>query len=287
MNSLSFKKIRNQDLVKQTITNILSKIQNHLNSTILIGSEIEFYFHGDIEKLGNILLNNSNIKNIIIGEIKKEDGDNQYEICFVPQHDPIILANNIELTKQELRKISQKNNFEIDFSAKPYHNQPGSGLHFHISLYKNNINIFSNDNSILMLHAIAGLCHTMKGLMILFNSCKKDYLRISPYYNAPTTVSWGGNNRTVAIRIPCTGDNRRIEHRLAGANSDPYLVIMAILCGIDQGITNKLLPSERTYGIAYDLQYNLEKLPTNINDSLKSFRNFLKDYQNRHSYPLG
>jgi len=90
------------------------------------------------------------------------------------------------------------------------------------------------------------------------------------YDNAPTKICWGGNNRTVAIRVPeSTADpqNRHIEHRVPGVDADPFAVIAAILAGAHYGIVNSINPGEKIYGNAYEPQYKLLKLPGSLEEA--------------------
>ena len=84
----------------------------------------------------------------------------------------------------------------------------------------------------------------------------------------PNAPSWGLDNRTVAVRVP-TGSSEaiRIEHRVAGADANPYLMMASILAGIHHGLTNELDPGPAVEGNAYE---QLEQaLPTNLRDALR------------------
>jgi glutamine synthetase len=88
--------------------------------------------------------------------------------------------------------------------------------------------------------------------MLLCAPNANSYRRLRPLSYAPTAPTWGYNNRTVALRIP-TGDPaaRRIEHRVAGADANPYLVLAAVLAGIHHGLANQLAPDAPITGNAY------------------------------------
>ena len=122
--------------------------------------------------------------------------------------------------------------------AKPLARQASSGLHVHVSLLEQDgANLFARDEQALG-HAIAGLQATMAEAMLVFAPNANSYRRLRPLSYAPTAPTWGYNNRTVALRIP-TGppSARRIEHRLAGADANPYLVLAAVLAGIHHGLS--------------------------------------------------
>jgi glutamine synthetase len=88
--------------------------------------------------------------------------------------------------------------------------------------------------------------------MLLCAPNANSYRRLRPLSYAPTAPTWGHNNRTVALRIPI-GDPaaRRIEHRVAGADANPYLVLAAVLAGIHHGLSHELVPDAPIIGNAY------------------------------------
>ena len=120
------------------------------------------------------------------------------------------------------------------FMAKPYEEHAGSGMHIHISMQNNRgENVFadaSGEDSTLLKRALAGMIDLMPASMALLAPNVNSYRRFQPGMYVPTQASWGHNNRTVALRIPC-GDrhNHRVEYRVAGADANPYLVMAAIL----------------------------------------------------------
>jgi len=212
-----------------------------------IGAEIEFYMQdtdvGDIRAK----CENANVKFI---DIKKEEGDNQWEISIPHESNPALIADEI----LKIRRIFDK----ADFSAMPLKDSFGNSLHIHVSLFdKEGKNIFTkngDDESIYMKYAIGGLLETMPQYMNVFAPYEECYDRLKYGKDAPSTISWGGNNRTVALRLPTTTtepENRRIEHRVAAADTDPYLVVSAILEGMSFGILNEILPkTDKVYGDA-------------------------------------
>ncbi len=88
---------------------------------------------------------------------------------------------------------------------------------------------------------LAGMIDLMPSSMALLAPNVNSYRRFQPGMYVPTQASWGHNNRTVALRIPC-GDrhNHRVEYRVAGADANPYLVMAAIFAGILHGLDNEL-----------------------------------------------
>jgi len=136
--------------------------------------------------------------------------------------------------------------------AKPFEARAGSGLHVHVSLVdRDGRNVFAADPAALG-HAIAGLQATMAESMLLCAPNANSFRRLRPLSYAPLAATWGHDNRTVALRVPSGPPAaRRIEHRLAGADASPYLVLAAVLAGIHHGLCNRLEPGPPTRGNAY------------------------------------
>jgi Glutamine synthetase len=143
-------------------------------------------------------------------------------------------------------------------------------MHLHLSLYdKNYKNVFSKNKlkNKYLLHAIGGLQKTMYESMAIFAPNINSYRRFLPDQFVPVNSSWGPNNRSVAFRIPVSNeDATRIEHRVAGAEANPYLVLSSILSGIMYGFKNKIIPDKPRTDNACD---NPDKeMPLNISEAL-------------------
>ena len=94
-----------------------------------------------------------------------------------------------------------------------------------------------------MKNAIGGLLDTIPDMFAIFAPGRNSYRRFVPDLYVPVNKTWGYNNRSVTVRIP-SGDDaaRRLEHRVAGADANPYLVLAALLAGVHHGITNAIDP---------------------------------------------
>ena len=145
-------------------------------------------------------------------------------------------------------------------------------MHFNV-LDEKNLNVFNDgtsEGSPILKHAIAGLLSGMSESTLVFAPHFNSYRRLRPDTHAPTSASWGYENRTTAIRIP-GGDPvaRRIEHRVAGADANPYLVVAAILGAALYGIENELEPPDPNPGRAYSER--LPKLPADWASAVNAF----------------
>ncbi|MGH1330664.1 MAG: glutamine synthetase family protein [Paracoccaceae bacterium] len=203
-----------------------------------------------------------------------ENGAGQFEINMMHVADPLQAADDAVLFKRLVRGIARKHGLAATFMAKPYGERSGSGFHVHFSLVdENGANVFDNggeEGTPLMLNAVAGLLETMQENTLTFAPHENSYRRLLPGAHAPTSVAWGYENRTAAIRIP--GGNhkaRRIEHRVAGADANPYLVVASILGGALIGIEENLQPAAPIEGDAYSLK--LDNLPLDWATAIQAF----------------
>lgn len=239
-------------------------ILNNLNYHARFGVELEFYIEG-IEK-EHLFLNSINNKIASLGFFcEKESSIHQYEIksgCYADSNN---LIKHFELVKELLTETAQKLDGNVSFKAKPYLDRAGSALNVHVNLVNSeNSNLFYRNQqkySDYLIHSIGGLCAMMKNHMLFFAPNNDSHLRFQyPDIHTPTTVSWGMNNRTAAIRIPESDDKCRLEHRVPGADCNLEKVLIAIIEGIAFGIENKIVPPNRVYGVASDAQYKMESL---------------------------
>ncbi len=182
----------------------------------------------------------------------------QFEINLTHRDDPLAACDDAILLKRSIKAIAARHDMQATFMAKPYEHLAGNGLHLHVSLYdEQGCNLMADDEpgrepSPTLCHAIGGLQHTLHDAMLLFAPHANSYRRFQRENYVPLNGSWGYNNRTVALRIPAGGAaDRRIEHRLSGADANPYLVTAAILAGIHHGLTARLACDTPISGNAY------------------------------------
>ena len=176
----------------------------------------------------------------------------QYEVNLGHMADPLCAADHAFLLKRATKAAAREVEALATFMAKPFEDRAGNGLHVHVSLVdRDGRNVFAADPAALG-HAIAGLQATMAESMLLCAPNANSYRRLRPLSYAPLAATWGHDNRTVALRVPSGPEAaRRIEHRLAGADASPYLVLAAVLAGIHHGLCKRLEPGPPTRGNAY------------------------------------
>ncbi len=185
-----------------------------------------------------------------------EGGVGQFEVNLLHNSDAMKSADDAVLFKRFTKGIAQKHGLAASFMAKPYVDGAGSGLHLHFSILdKDGNNVFDNqtdEGSPTLLHAIDGVMNSLPDMGLIFAPHRNSYRRLTPESHAPTGICWGYENRTAAIRVPGgPSAARRIEHRVAGADANPYLVLAAILGAALDGIENGQMPVDPINGDAY------------------------------------
>ena len=213
-------------------------------------------------------------QNIEIDTINHESGSAQMEINF--QHGgPLDLADQVFLFKRTLRQSAIKHKLYATFMAKPMENQPGSSLHLHQSLHnkKNGKNIFFNKKNILsnlMKNYIGGLQEYTPKLMPIHAPNVNSYRRLFATWDAPRNTKWGIGNRSCGFRIPSNEEkSMRIENRISGSDTNPYLIIAANLAAGYLGIKNKIKPTQETKKSVFDDKKS--SLPKNMEEAILLF----------------
>jgi glutamine synthetase len=239
-------------------------------------SEIEFYLHGSdacasMPAFWNEVRAACQKQNIGIFKIEKEKGREQHEVALTVA-DPVKTASDTVALKSIVTEIAARHKLRADFSAKPFAGEPGSGLHIHVHLVdERGKNVFFKDDAKIsdaLQFSIGGLLAWLPGCMPVFAPRAESYARFAPGGNAPTTISWGANNRTVAVRLPdAAHDNKRIEHRASGSDADPMLVMAVVLAAMHYGLKNKIQPSAQIYGDASLSQYDLPGFPVSLEEA--------------------
>jgi glutamine synthetase len=179
----------------------------------------------------------------------------QYEVNLHHVPDALAAADHAVLLKRVIRRAAEACGMAATFMAKPYADQAGSGTHIHVSLLDGEgVNVFAADEvtgSVRLGHAAAGLLAAMPESVALLAPNVNSMRRFQPDNFVPLVPCWGVNNRTAAVRIPA-GDAgaRRLEHRVAGADANPYLTVAAVLAGMHHGLVTELAPPPPVIGNA-------------------------------------
>ena len=207
--------------------------------------------------------------------IMVENGLGQFEITLNHQPDPLAAADHAILLRRAVRGVARDFGLHGTFMAKPYGESAGSGLHIHCSLLDEaGGNLFDDGGERgtgLLRNAVAGLLAATAESFLIFAPNLNSYRRFVGGAHAPGSACWGYENRSAAVRIPL-GDPkaRRFEHRLAGADANPYLVTAAILAAMLYGIEQELEAPPAISGNGYEVS-DLAPLPRDWLAAIEAF----------------
>ncbi len=180
----------------------------------------------------------------------------QFEINLGHRADALAACDDAVLLKRVIKSVARQHGALASFMAKPLAGQAGSGMHLHVSLLdRDGRNVFActpDAPADTLRHAVGGLQASARDNLLLFAPHANSYRRFVANAFVPLNDSWGFNNRTVALRIPHSDRaNTRIEHRIAGADANPYLAAAAVLAGILHGLEHRPDPGPPVSGNAY------------------------------------
>lgn len=245
--------------------------QNAVGGNLYALSELDY--HGPLLE---VLRQAFDTQDLPYEGIIKESAPSQFEINVAHSDDVMLLADQVIRMQRTIRAVSARHGFVASFMPKPIDDEAGNGLHVHCSLLnENGTNVFDDggeEGSDLLRYAVAGCLELLPASMLLFAPSFNAYRRFQPGNHAPTESAWGYDNRTTAIRIPeSPSAARRLEHRVAGADANPYLVLAAVLAGIWHGIENTLSPPNPIEGNAWDQEIDAPALPTTMDEAISVF----------------
>ncbi len=292
---------------RHVLERVLEKFQR-LNLTPVVALEYEFYFvdkartasgqpqppplpltarrefrtqinsMGDLNEYSGLLASIDaacHVQQVPASSALAEYGPGQFEINLHHQPDALNACDQAMRFKRIVKSMARLHGCDATFLAKPYRDMAGSGLHIHVSvLDAGGRNIFSCDdpaNNADLRHAVSGLLATLADGMAVCAPGPNSYRRFVAEAYVPMIASWSINNRGSAVRIPMSdAANKRIEHRLAGADANPYLVMAWVLAGIHYGLSRAVEPPAILKGNAYETQG--EALPIHWAIAIDRFR---------------
>jgi len=217
------------------------------------------------------------------GTVLAEYGPGQFEVNLHHVDDALLACDHAIRLKRLVKGVALQHGFEATFMPKPYRDHAGSGAHLHVSMLDAaGHNIFAADDpagSPALRHAIGGLAATINDTMAVCAPTANSYRRFQPEAYVPLNPSWSINNRGVAFRVPHGPPaSRRVEHRVAGADANPYLLAAMVLAGMHLGITRKLDPGPVLAGNAY--RDTSPSIPLSWPEAIVAFERsaFARDY---------
>ncbi|MCL2916923.1 glutamine synthetase family protein [Shewanella litorisediminis] len=198
----------------------------------------------------------------------------QVEITLEHRFDALKAMDEAVRYKRLVKGVAAKHGMQACFMAKPFGELAGSGMHMHVSLADaDGNNLFASDNpegTPGLTQSIAGMMATLEDAQLLFCPNANSFRRFQSASYAPIAKTWGVNNRTVSFRVPGgPAPSRHVEHRICGADANPYLAAAAILAACHHGIRNQLSPGPAIVGNGYEGKH--QTLPTDWLSALCNF----------------
>lgn len=205
-----------------------------------------------------------------------ENGTAMFEVNVAHTADVMKAADDLTILRLIVRAAARAHGFGATFMPKPFPELDGAGLHLHFSVLDDKgHNVFddgSHRGSDMMRGAVAGLLDRAVEMQLAMAPHFSSYRRLKANAYAPTLLAWGYDNRFLPIRIPgSTPDNRRIEHRIGGADANPYLLTALLLHAALDGIQSAAEPPEPVRGAPFDL--DLANVPDQLRTAIDAFRN--------------
>lgn len=202
---------------------------------------------------------------------KGEAAPGQHEVN-IRYDDALEAADRAVLFKHGAKEIADQEGNALTFMAKIHPEQTGSSGHIHVSLWQGNRNVFpatpdSAEMSETMRWFLGGLLSGLRELSLFSASTINSYKRYAAASWAPVNIAWGRDNRTCGIRVVGAGSGLRIENRLPGGDSNPYLAFAAVLAAGYHGIVNRIEPEAEFHGNAYTVS-GLTQVPRSLAEAI-------------------
>ena len=233
------------------------------------GNRIDAYGLGrldDMSPLFDDLYSAAHALGLPVRTLMSEYAPGQFEITLEHRADALRAVDEAVMFKRAVRGVAARHGKIACFMAKPFAELAGTGMHLHASLAdRDGRNACADDapaGSAVLRHAIGGLRETLGDGMAVFAPHANSYRRFRALSYAPVAPTWGVNNRSVSLRVPAGPPaSRHVEHRVAGADANPYLVAAVVLAGMLRGIERGSDPGPPVEGNGY-AQARAGELPT-------------------------
>jgi glutamine synthetase len=197
--------------------------------------------------------------------------------------DLVSMADDMCLYKYIVKNVARRHGKTVTFMPKPIYGDNGSGMHTHISLWKDGAPLFAGSGyaglSDYAIYAIGGILAHAPALLAFTNPTTNSYKRLVPGYEAPVNLAYSQRNRSAACRIPMYSPSpkaKRIEFRCPDPSSNPYLAFSALLMAVLDGIQNKIHPGDPLDKDIYDLEpeqlATVPKTPGSLEESLEALK---------------
>lgn len=200
----------------------------------------------------------------------------QFEFTLRHKADALRATDDAIMYKRLVKGVAVAHGLEATFMAKPFAESAGSGMHLHISMNdakgKNAFASEDPEGTPLLRHAIGGMKAMLAESMAIFAPNANSFRRFKANSYAPVAATWGVNNRTVSLRVPAGSPaSRHVEHRICGADANPYLAMAAVLAAQLHGIRGTIDPGPAVVGNGYEAEGADIRLPNNWAAAIEAF----------------
>lgn len=200
----------------------------------------------------------------------------QFEFTLRHKADALRATDDAIMYKRLVKGVAVKHGLEATFMAKPFAETAGSGMHLHVSMADQaGNNAFASEDPAgtdLLRHAIGGMKALLADGMAIFAPNANSYRRFKANSYAPVAPTWGVNNRTVSLRIPAgPPTSRHVEHRVCGADANPYLAVAAVLAAMAHGMRQRIDPGPPVVGNGYEAAASATRLPNHWAAAIEAF----------------
>lgn len=210
-------------------------------------------------------------------------GQNEVDLRYA---DALTTADNIVTMRTVVREAALAVGQVATFMPKPLWNEPGSGMHTHLSLFQNGRNIFHEPGAQYGLstqarHFIAGLLYHAPEYAVITNQFVNSYKRLWGEQEAPSYICWGHNNRSALVRVPfhkpTKGTSSRVEFRGLDSAANPYLAFAVLLGAGLKGMQGDYELPDGAEDTVWDLTdrerraMGIQPLPTDLFRALEQF----------------
>jgi len=283
---------------RRILEKVLEKTKEY--GELFVGPELEFYifkdektpelldyggyFHGgkwgEIRKLAQIYLAQMGIE---IDCDHHEVGPSQHEIDL-KFNNALSIADSVMIAKYVLKRVARNAGVYVSFMPKPITGMIGTGMHLHLSLWKNGKNLFFEKGGLseIAKKYMMGLIKYGREIQLVLNQWVNSYKRLVPGFEAPVYLAWGTRNRSAYIRVPEVPKGKERSTRIEIRSPDPacniYLAFAAIQAAGVQGIKENLKlipPQERNiYKMTKEEMKKLKiaTLAKNLKEALEIFK---------------
>jgi glutamine synthetase len=195
----------------------------------------------------------------------------------------VAMADKLQWFKYIIKNVAVRNGKTVTFMPKPLYGDNGSGMHTHVSIWKDGTNLFAGDGygglSKMALYFIGGIIKHARSLSGFCNPTTNSYKRLVPGFEAPVNMAYSSRNRSAALRIPMFSTNpksKRVEYRTPDPSCNGYLAFAAILMAGLDGIENKIDPGQPLdkdiYGLTPEELAGIPSAPGSLEEALQALK---------------